>query len=95
VGTAPIDVERQAGSYQVTVQKPGFSLYQTHVTVRPGEAANLTAALEPRKTPVYKKWWFWTVAAVVVAGVGVGVYFGTREPPPVDGGGLQWAVKLR
>jgi hypothetical protein len=95
VGTAPIDVQRQAGSYQVTVQKPGFAVYQTHLTVRPGEAANLTASLEVQKTPVYKKWWFWTAAAVVVVGVGVGVYFGTREPPPIDGGGLQWAVKVQ
>ena len=95
VGTAPVDVERLAGSYQVTVQKPGFAVYQTHVTVRPGEAANLTAALDAKKTPIYKKWWFWTAAAVVVAAVGVGVYYGTRQPPPIDGGGLQWAIKLR
>jgi PEGA domain len=95
VGTAPVEVERLAGSYRVTVQKPGYAVYQTHLTVRPGEAANLTAALEVKKAPIYKKWWFWTAAAVVVAAVGVGTYFGTREPPALDGGGLQWTVKLR
>jgi hypothetical protein len=95
VGTAPVDVERLAGSYQVTVQKPGFADYLAKVTVRPGEAANLTANLEPKKTPIYKQWWFWTAAVVVVGAVGVGTYFGTREPPQPDGGGLQWVVKLR
>jgi hypothetical protein len=95
VGAAPVEVQRPAGSYGVTVQKSGFAVYQTHLTVRPGEAANLMATLEPKKAPIYKRWWFWTAAAVVVAGVAVGTYFGTREPPQVDGGGLQWTVKLR
>jgi hypothetical protein len=95
VGTAPVDVERLAGSYHVTVQKPGYAVYQSHLTVRPGEAANLTATLEAKKAPIYKKWWFWTAAAVVIAGAGVGTYFATRQPPPIDGGGLQWAIKLR
>lgn len=39
--------------------------------------------------PFYKTWWFWTsVAAVVGAGVGFGVYAGTREPDYVKEGGL-------
>jgi hypothetical protein len=37
----------------------------------------------PREeTPVYKRWWFWTIiggVALAGAGVGVGVYFGTRS----------------
>jgi len=37
----------------------------------------------PSATPIYKKWWFWTlVGAVVVGGVTVGVVAGTREGPP-------------
>jgi hypothetical protein len=35
-----------------------------------------------RKTPAYKKWWVWTIAAgaavVVAAGVATGVVLGTR-----------------
>jgi tetratricopeptide (TPR) repeat protein len=95
VGGVPVAVERPAGSYRVTVQKSGFNSYEARVTVRAGEAASLMASLEPKKTPIYKKWWFWSAAAVVVAGVAVGTYFGTREPPQLDGGGLQWTVKLR
>jgi hypothetical protein len=95
VGAAPVDVERPAGSYQVTVDKPGYARYQARVAVRAGEAANLMAALELKKAPIYRRWWFWTAAAVVVAGVAAGTYFGTRQPPALDGGGLQWTIKLR
>jgi len=43
----------------------------------------------PGPRPFYKKWWFWAgVGAVVVAGVGVGVYAGTRGPDYVESGGL-------
>jgi tetratricopeptide (TPR) repeat protein len=35
------------------------------------------------ETPIYKKWWFWTSAATVVAvSASVGIYAATREPPP-------------
>jgi tetratricopeptide (TPR) repeat protein len=34
-----------------------------------------------RGTPWYRKWWVWTIAVAVVAGVGLGAYFGTRESP--------------
>lgn len=39
----------------------------------------------PKETgsrPVYKKWWFWTGAAVVAAGAGVGIYLATRPNEP-------------
>jgi tetratricopeptide (TPR) repeat protein len=45
----------------------------------PSEAA--APAPGERKQPVYKKWWLWTAiagVAVVGAGVGLGVYYGTR-----------------
>lgn len=37
----------------------------------------------PRGAPFvwYRKWWIWTIAAAIVAGVGLGAYFGTREAP--------------
>lgn len=31
-------------------------------------SASGTSAVEPEKTPIYKKWWLWTIVGVVVAG---------------------------
>jgi len=37
----------------------------------------------PPKTPVYKKWWLWTIVGVAAAGVGVGLGIGlTQSPAP-------------
>lgn len=33
----------------------------------------------PRRTPVYKKWWLWTIVGVVVAGGAVGVAVGVTQ----------------
>ncbi len=33
---------------------------------------------KPRSTPIYKKWWFWTIVGAAVAGGAVGTYFGVR-----------------
>jgi hypothetical protein len=49
------------------------------------------------ETPVYEQWWLWTiVGAVVVGGVVVGVYFGTKpgEAPPPYGKDGTGAVVL-
>lgn len=44
--------------------------------------AVVAAAPTPQKTPVYKKWWLWTiVGGVVVVGVGVGLGLAFGLPP--------------
>jgi tetratricopeptide (TPR) repeat protein len=47
----------------------------------------------PTSAPFYRRWWFWTAAvAVVAAGVGAGVYLGTRDGPREDAsmGVVRW-----
>jgi hypothetical protein len=42
---------------------------------------------KPKETPVYKKWWLWTIVGGVVAlgvGVGVGVALTTPGPTPME-----------
>lgn len=41
---------------------------QPQVTTAAQAPASSTEAVEPEKTPVYKKWWLWTIVGVVVAG---------------------------
>jgi tetratricopeptide (TPR) repeat protein len=40
------------------------------------QATAVTAAPAPRKTPVYKKWWLWTIVGVAAAGLAVGLGVG-------------------
>ena len=49
---------------------------------------SVTATAPPRHTPVYKKWWLWTIVGVVAVGAGVGLGIGlssssTRSYPGV------------
>jgi hypothetical protein len=97
VGYAPVDVDRPAGAYRVSVEKAGFDSYETTVRVNPGEAADIKARLKPET--ITQKWWFWTAAGVLVSGAVVTTYFVTRsepapERPPLDGGGLGWTLEV-
>jgi hypothetical protein len=97
VGVAPVQITRPAGTYSVIVRKPGFVTYQSRVKVGPGEEPAILATLPEETTPVTKKVWFWSVAAVVVAGAAVGTYFLTRadpERPAPNGGALGWVVTV-
>jgi len=60
------------------VEKPAEPKPETTTTVAPKEALHTEPVAEKtEKTPVYKKWWLWTiVGGVVVAGVVVGVTVG-------------------
>jgi tetratricopeptide (TPR) repeat protein len=44
------------------------------------QATAVTAAPAPRKTPVYKKWWLWTIVGVAAAGLAVGLGVGLAPP---------------
>jgi hypothetical protein len=98
-GPVPVTIQRPAGSYQIIVEKQGFLTSQALLDVRAGEVSNYRATLPFEKPAITKKWWFWTIAAGVVAGVSVGAYFIAREQPPpvretIGDGSLGWKVPL-
>ncbi len=97
VGLAPLEVQRPPGNYRVLVRKPGFVPYRASIALAAGQEVSLRAAMEPVRASIWKKWWFWTAAGVVVTGVALGAYFGARaaETPRLDGGGLQWVGKIQ
>lgn len=95
VGMAPVDVSRPAGSYRVVVRKDGFETYEAQVALNAGEETSLSAKLIEKKTPVTKKWWFWTSASAALVGGVTLTYLLTRpspQPPPYDGGSTGWVV---
>lgn len=98
-GPVPVTVQRPAGQYRVVVEKEGFVTSDTLLDVRAGEAATFKATLPQEKPSITKTWWFWTIAAGVVAGAGVSTYFLTRQAPEpiratVGEGTLGWRVPL-
>jgi hypothetical protein len=96
VGLAPVDINRPAGKYKVTVKKGGFLPFETNASADPGQNVNVTATLREDKPTLTQRWWFWTGVGVLVVGAATTTYFLTRpdpERPAVDGGGLNWAVR--
>lgn len=98
VGFAPVEVSRPAGSYRVIVRKEGFETYEAQVRLNAGEETSIAAKLVETKTPITKKWWFWTGAAAVVVGGVTLTYVLTRPGPtvpPYDGGSTGWVVMAK
>ncbi|NOU30156.1 MAG: PEGA domain-containing protein [Polyangiaceae bacterium] len=98
VGMAPVDISRPPGHYRVDVFREGFVPVHNEMDLRPGAAFQLRAKLEVERVPLYKKWWFWTGAAAIVATGVLVTYAATRptpEPPPYDAGSTGWLAGTR
>jgi hypothetical protein len=95
VGYAPVTLSRPGGKYSVTVEKEGFTLFETTASVDPGEQWRVSADLTEEPPPLSRQWWFWTTMAGSIATVAVTTWFITRpdpKRPDPDGGGLDWVV---
>lgn len=95
VGIAPVTLTRPPGAHRIVLLKAGFVTFDTRIATRAGEDVHVAGSLE--RTPLTKKWWFWTAIAgsLVAAGaVSYAVVRGTQEPEvaPFDGGTLGWTV---
>jgi hypothetical protein len=97
VGQAPVNVSRQAGTYNVVVAKDGYVPHTMVVRVDPGDIPKVDATLVPEKTPITKRWWFWVGATAIVAGGVALTYALTRpdpQPPEYERGNTGWLVDL-
>lgn len=97
VGTAPLNREFRLnpGPIAVTATLQGYYGFKRDLDVPRGQSAEVTITLvkiKPkvirkvitiRSTPIYKRWWFWTVIGTVVAGgaAGLGAWLSLREVP--------------
>jgi hypothetical protein len=98
VGPVPVDVLRPAGTHRVVVRRAGFAPYDAQLLVGPGEETSLRAQLTIDKPSLFSRWWFWSSAAVVLAGAVTATYFLTRPAPSrgeIDGGTVGWRVDIR
>ncbi len=62
----------QAQAAKATQATPAASIAQPATVVVPVAVV----AAPPPRTPIYKKWWLWTIVGVAVVGVSVGVGVG-------------------
>jgi hypothetical protein len=98
IGPTPTAIRRPPGTHRFIVDKEGFVPYEATLNLRPGQSVALEAKLAEEKTPLTKRWWFWTAAGVIATGIGVGVYFAVRPAPTrpdPDGGSVGWAATVR
>jgi tetratricopeptide (TPR) repeat protein len=85
IGTIPLSKEVSPGTHTIEATRDGYAPWSTIVTVAAGSQLEVPVLLQPlgaargTPTPVYKRWWFWTIIGAVAAGAaGTGIYFGTR-----------------
>src|SRR5581483_1335838 len=97
VGEAPIGhaIEINPGGHHLEIVKEGFRTFRKDFVAAPDKELTVEAPLESlvkvvrveverkeKPTPVYKKWWLWTVVGVVVAGAAIaGGVLGSQQPP--------------
>ena len=88
-GVVPRTGEVKPGVHQLELSKTGFKKWSTTIQVQGGAEIDIPVMLQPEgqataagSTPVYKKWWFWTIiagSAAAVAGASVGIYYATAS----------------
>lgn len=82
-GTAPWQGVLDPGGHELRATLPGYHATRQEVMLTAGQTRALTLELTPLPPPVrwYRRWYPWTIAAVVVvaaAGAGVGGWYATR-----------------
>jgi len=88
VGTSNPRVELvlPAGAHQISARREGYEEAHVPLVLRAGATRELAVPLEPT-VPVTSRWWFWTGAALVVAG-GAAVGYALLTERPADHGSL-------
>ncbi len=71
-GETPVEARLGAGRHIVEVRADGYVPSRVAVTLRDGALTRLTPRLEREETaattPIYNRWWFWTIIGAVAVG---------------------------
>lgn len=83
-GTVPSELVLSPGSHRVELTQRGYRTSRMSIDVAAGEKKAIDVTLT-EESPITKKWWFWTGAALVTAGVVVAIIAATTEREPDSG----------
>jgi hypothetical protein len=95
IGQVPAEANLDAGTHEVTLSHEGYEQAKRSAVVFAGERRELDVPLQAEAS-IFKKWWFWTAAGVVVlGGVTLAIVLTSEKdpepgtvPPGVVKGGL-------
>lgn len=81
----PTEMRLAAGKHTVSLSATDYNDNTVEVVLKPTERRMLT--IEPGESPVYEKWWFWTIWGGVLVGAGASVltYALLTEGDPDEG----------
>ncbi len=81
----PTEARLSPGKHVVSLEAAGYEDNTVDVELRAAERRKLT--IEPGESPVYERWWFWTIWGGVLVGAGASVltYALLTEGPPDEG----------
>ncbi len=81
----PTESRLAPGKHVVVLQAAGYDDNTIEVVLAPAERKKVV--IEPGESPVYERWWFWTIWGGLVAGAGASVvaYAVLTEGPPDEG----------
>ena len=68
VARGSFDAPLGAGSHRVRVDADGYQRFERRLELAPGTTERLNVQLDEQSSGVLSTWWFWTGAAVLVAG---------------------------
>ena len=85
VGETPWSGELEPGGHRVIAELSGYQITEREIILTAGQARHLSLTLEQRMqaTPLYKRWWVWTLAGAIVAGGTTTAIIYSQERPDV------------
>lgn len=71
MGQTPFETKLVAGAHRLRLEHPDYASLETDIVLRARESRQVNLEM-PRHAPLWSKWWFWTSAAAVAAGLVIG-----------------------
>ncbi|MDF2697458.1 MAG: serine/threonine protein kinase, partial [Labilithrix sp.] len=93
-GNSPVELSLPAGSHVVDVNADAYEGAHVPFVLEAGGKKELSLTLE-KTPPITKRWWFWTGAGVVAAGIATAAVILIVQPERDSSKGIQCAGSLR